>query len=314
MPSIRERGSIWEPVMILIFLSLIIFVLVIPSKGPTPPRAFPSINTDTNTYISYPTGYGSGSGEPSSTYSPNIYLQLGNASYSEDPSQEYVSLYNSGQTGVDITGWTLENAKDTRTVVISGNTQNYPRDSRTIPRGVLSISSYPHLTDIVLQPGESAIVTSGKISNSYPYKIISFKENECSGYLETSGNYTFTPSLYPKCVSPNKEVGYENLEANCQDLIDSLSSCREPKLNEVDIQGNICNSCVNGTPVSTECFAFIKAHYSYESCLANHQNDPNFSLKEWRIFLNSDWQMWNNKRETISLYDSLHRLVNSISY
>src|SRR5688500_2922125 len=72
--------------------------------------------------------------------SGSISISSGNASYAYQPYEEYISIYNSGNTSVDITGWRLQNAKDTRPYDQGGTLRRLSADSVTIPRAALLLS------------------------------------------------------------------------------------------------------------------------------------------------------------------------------
>jgi len=259
-----------------------------------------------------------------SPFANTVSLNTGNGAYSYDPLDEYIGLSNSSDKFITITGWKLQNGKGQRAYNVGDTLQYFPSDAVSIPQGtyILSPTGSNNLQNIVLKPNESAIVTTGKIGVVTPYIIVSFKENKCTGYLQNLGNYSFTPSLQMNCVQPGNEPGVENLDTRCRNYISGISSCHTPKFNTVDTQGhttdsqgNSCNGCVDGNnSLSSTCVAFIKSHFSYPGCLANHQNDSDFSGSVWRIYLGQQWELWASKYETMSLFDSSGKLVNYQSY
>jgi len=93
-----------------------------------------------------------------------------------------------------------------------------------------------------------------------------------------------------------------------------MTPCRTPEFNTRDREEDICYNCVDGKLLSSSCVAFIKSHFNYGSCIANHASNPNFSGRTWRIFLGKGWEMWAEDYETIELFDQLGRLVDSRSY
>ncbi len=307
---------------------LAIFLLfILPKTPPGPTTNLPSLSGKT-----YPTEYQSpNTNEPNtnnvvknSSFSNTISIYSGNAPYSYQPADEYITLTNNSDKPITLTGWALQNAKGDRTYVLGGSVQRYVSDSVVIPTGVhiLSPTGNNQLENIVLKPSESAVVTTGSIGVVTPYKIVSFKENLCTGYIQNLPDYSFTPPLQSNCVSPRNEPGVRNLDTQCQDYISSMSSCHTPKYDTVDTQGrtadrqgNTCNGCVDGNnTLSNSCISFIKAHFSYQGCLAYHQNDSNFSSRNWRIYLNKQWELWAKSYETISLFDAYEKLVNYQSY
>lgn len=252
----------------------------------------------------------------SSTYERSVSLGAGNASRSYQPYEEYVTVSNSGKEPITITNWSLKNAKDERPYDFAGKLRYFPADTVTIGKGALFISPNNQnvLQDIVLKSGEKAVVTTGSISSQSPYKIVSFKENICSGYLGNMPEYKFTPSLTRKCPDPADEIGVNNLDIECRKFIERMSSCHTPEFDTRDADGEICRGCVDGKLLSSACTTFIKNHFSYNGCIANHKNDHEFSLKTWRVFLNHGWEMWATEYETIKLFDQFGKLVKSRSY
>jgi hypothetical protein len=285
----------------LIILAILIVIVIIMPKGtgaPSTSTTAPQSNT------------------PNSTYTKDISISAGNAAYSYQSYEEYITIYNRGRDPVDITGWQVKNAKNKRAYSIGGDLRYFPSDVAVIPQGALFIApnGTSLLQNIILENGETAVITTGSMSSQSPYKIISFKENMCSGYLEDMPEYTFTPPLPMSCPRPADEPGVEGLDTECRNFVKRMSSCRTPEFETRDRDGNICYNCVDGKFLSSSCVAFIKTHFNYNSCIANHRNDPNFSGNTWRIFLDKGWEMWAKEYETIEIFDRFGRLVVSRSY
>lgn len=292
-----------------IILAILIVIVIIMPKGPQSSKTNNPQSNRTNS-----------SGEnvvtSKSPEAQNISLSTGNASYAYQSYEEYITLYNRGRNSVDITGWQLKNGKDKRAYSLGGELKYFPRDTASIPRATLFVSPAGNnlLQNVVLESGETAIITTGLITSQLPYKIISFKENICSGYLEDMPEYEFTPSLSRNCPRPADEIGVKELDTECRNFINRMSSCRTPEFETRDRDGDICHSCVDDKPLSSSCVAFIKNHFNYNSCIANHRNDPEFLGKTWRIFLGKGWEMWAKQYETIELFDLFGKLVTSRSY
>ena len=253
--------------------------------------------------------------EKNSSYSKSVSLGSGNARYEIQSYKEYVTIRNRSREEVNITGWKLRNAKDRRTFELGGNLQRYPADEARIPQASLFISpsGYSQMQNVILKPGEEAVITTGSIGARNPYPITSFKENICSGYLGASENYSFTPPLSRSCPRPIDEPGVESLPNECREFIRRMRTCRTPEFDTRNRDGEICSGCVDGQLLPSSCVAFIKEHYSYQGCIANHQSDPNFSKNTWRIFLNRGWEMWAKDYETIQLFDHSGKLVDYLS-
>ncbi len=245
-----------------------------------------------------------------------VSISTGNAARSYQSFEEYIIINNRGRDPINITGWYLKNAKDKRPYNIGGQLRYFAPDIAYIGRGTpfLSPSNNNLMLDIILERGERAIITTGAITVEAPYKIVSFKENICSGYLENTDEYKFTPALSRSCPRPSQERGLEYLDVECRKFIERLPSCQTPEFNTREADGSVCRNCVNGKPLSGACVAFIKERFSYAGCIASHVNDEDFYGKTWRVFLGRGWEMWANEYETIELYDRFGRLINSRSY
>ena len=304
-----KGNSNMEGVVILAILIVIVLIMPKGDSNPQTKSAQGKIQSTSNV-----------SGEnvvsPKSPDTQNISLSTGNAAYAYQSYEEYITIYNRGRDSVDITGWQLKNAKDKRAYSFGGDLRYFPRDTAIIPQATLLVSPLGNnlLQNVVLGSGETAIITTGSITSQLPYKIVSFKENICSGYLENMPEYSFTPSLSRSCPRPAEEVGVEGLDTECRNFVKRMSSCRTPKFETRDRDGDICHNCVDGKALSSPCVAFIKSHFNYNSCIANHRNDSEFSGKTWRIFLGKGWEMWAKEYETIELFDLFGRLITSRSY
>ena len=246
----------------------------------------------------------------------NISLGRGNASYTYQPYEEYITIDNRGREPVDITNWQLKNAKDKRAYDLGGSLKYFPADTAKIGRAAPFVSPMGTniFQNVILQDGETAVITTGLIGSQLPYKIVSFKENICSGFLEDLPEYTFTPPLARNCPGPRDEPGVSALDTECRKFIERMTPCRTPQFNTRDREGDICSNCVDGKLLSGSCVTFIKSHFNYGSCIANHVNKSNFSGRTWRIFLGRGWEMWAEDYETIELFDQFGRLVDSRNY
>ena len=245
-----------------------------------------------------------------------ISLGTGNAAYSYQPYEEYVTIENYGREPVNITGWQLKNGKDKRAYYQGGMLQRFSADVAVVPQAarLLSPTGQNILGDVILAQGESAVVTTGSVNVQSPYKITSFKENSCTGYLEKLPDYAFTPPLSQNCPWPSKEPGIENLPPECRDIISTISSCQTPVFESRDLNREPCDNCLNGKIVPSYCAAFIKEHYSYEGCVRNHAGNANFYGRTWRIFLGRGWEMWAKDYEMVNLFNSAGQLVDFKNY
>jgi len=305
-----KGNGMMEGVAILAVLIIIMLVSLTGGSGSTTNPSNPS-NLSGNT--------GSGGGNIIATnpsYAQVISLGIGNAPYTHQTYEEYITIYNRGRGPVDITNWRLKNNKNKRAYDFGGNLRYFPSDIAAIGQAAtfVSPSGLNVFQNIVLKPNETAIITTGSIGAQLPYRIVSFKENICSGYLENLSEYAFTPPLKRNCPRPAEELGVSGLDTECRKFIERTSSCHTPEFDTIDSEGNICHNCVNGKVLSSSCVAYIRNHFNYSACIANHVNDPDFSGQTWRIFLGQGWEMWAKEYEIIELFDQFGRLVTSRSY
>src|SRR3989344_2286704 len=226
----------------------------------------------------------------------NVTISSGNAPYTYQPYQEYITIENWGEDQVNITGWQLKNGKDKRTYRVGSGLQRFSADTAAIPTTSEG--------DVILKSGERALVITGSMGIQTPYKITSFKEDKCTGYIEALPDYTFEPPLQQSCPDPGNEPGVENLDRECRVFIERLSPCRTPLFGQLDEFGYRCENCTeNQVILSGSCASFVKEHFNYQGCLAYHSTDPEFENRTWRIFLGRSWEMWAEDYETIELFD-----------
>jgi hypothetical protein len=310
----KEKGSTLEGMVILGALAVIIVFFILPRKGVVGPARGFIETTDQNTYNAYAESQNAGKPVTTSSYRSLITLGQGNAAYSVEPNDEYITIQNQGGDPVNITGWKLSNNKGER-VYYSGNQPvSYTSDEAIIPQATGYIASgngYNLPQNVILAPNETAIITTGSVGVQTPYRIVSFKENKCSGYIEALRQYDFTPTLNYSCVPPSQEPGIEAMDVACKNFINGLSACQTPIFGKLDRSSiDNCDNCVNGRPApSSVCLNFIKQHFNYEGCLDNHKSDAKFYSNTWRIFLGRKWEMWGKEDEVISLFDQFNKLV-----
>lgn len=308
-----EKGSALEDYVALFGLLTIIIFFILPGDYPSLVEDSSSNTRSSEQGGSYTVGGTVSSERETSSHSRSISLGKGNASSAYNPYEEYVTITNRGRDAVNITGWKLANNKDAR-VYNSG--QRFPRDEAFIPQAyqIVAVPGAPAQQNVVLERGETAIVTTGAVGSQSPYFIPSFRENMCTGYLDTMDEYTFKPSLSRSCPRPANEPGLETLTPECRDFVKKLPSCQVPSFTQRDREGEPCSTCVNGEQVSSSCKAFIQARFNYGSCAVVHGTDPDFYGKTWRVYLRKGWEMWAEDYEVIRLYDRQGNLVDSISY
>ncbi len=324
----KYQGGFIEGLIMAFGLAAILILFILPKAPMGPSGSIVSLTGNgVGSNFTIPTSNTNSSDKiisKNSALANTVSINTGNASYSVQPIDEYIELRNNSGKSLNISGWSLSNSKGDRTYTAGNQIMHFSSDQSIIPQAVRVLSPYGanYSQNVVLKPNESAVITTGSVGITSPIKIVSFKENACTGYIENLPNYNFTPALQMNCVYPRNEPGVRNLDTQCQDYINSMQSCHTPLYNTVDTtghtadrQGNTCNGCVDGNnSLSGSCIAFIKEHFSYQGCLANHQNDANFEGRTWRIFLNKQWELWAKNYETISLFDSNEKLVNYVSY
>jgi hypothetical protein len=194
--------------------------------------------------------------------------------------QEYVTLSANSRT--DITGWRLVSTRS--------GAEAY------IPQGTIAPTRSAALTNIVLEAGDEAVVTTGSSPSG-----TSFRENMCVGYL---GARSYTPALSGSCPDPLDELG--NFYTGSPS---SYDTCRETV--------SQLPACTNGRAprnASASCEAFIEKHLSYQGCVDAHFNEPDFRGDTWRIFLGQSRELWRSDHETIKLLDREGRTVDIYSY
>jgi hypothetical protein len=221
-----------------------------------------------------------------SKYKGTVSLTYVNRSV--DPTQEYITIRAGGNSGnVPITGWTLKSLS-------SGASVKIPKGTFLFFTGMVNGEQ-----DIVLAPGDNLYLTTGISPNGS-----SFKVNKCSGYLTQF--QTFTPYLNNSCPLAKDEDSASAIPKTvnndaCFDYIDSFPRCR---IQTDPLPANWSYECTN----------FIINKLNYPSCVNAHKNDKDFYQNEWRVYLKRSERLWKDRRETIVLYDSLGKVVDTTTY
>lgn len=232
---------------------------------------------------------GGGSYSPPSPYANTVSMShyVSNAS-SSDPGSEYVeiSVAQNASQSVKLTGWTLESKATYAAELI-------PKGTQVPTSGVVNA-----LEDIVLSPGERAIVISGESPVG-----ASFRENKCIGYF--SGFQRFSPPLPSNCPSASNELSsfygtpYIH-DPSCIDYVDTLSRCEVP----LRRTSQLSDTCQN----------FLETHLNYNGCITAHKHDSDFNGTTWRIYLGREDPMWRTRHEIVRLLDDRGKTVDSFSY
>ncbi len=229
---------------------------------------------------------------PASAYRAVVSLSgyVSSAS-STDARSEYVelSVRSDAPSSVDITGWKLVSGA-------SGHSARIPSGTAVPTSGIVNSTA-----DIVLGPGERAIISSGESPVG-----ASFRENKCIGYF---GSFqSFTPALPQQCPTAASELttfyGRPYIhDPSCIDYADTLSSCRVP-------------TRAGSAKLTETCQDFLETYLNYNGCLLHHRNDADFDGHTWRIYLgrDSDEPLWRTRHEVVELLDRDGRTVDTFSY
>ncbi|MFZ1074998.1 MAG: hypothetical protein WAN50_01355 [Minisyncoccia bacterium] len=225
---------------------------------------------------------------------PSLYRGIVSLSHSvsgagsSDPKNENIALHVSQNGGipVDLTGWTLVSDA-------TGNSAVIPKGTEVPMSGIVNAAQ-----DIVLTPGESAILISGQSPIG-----ASFRENKCIGYFSTFQK--FSPALPQDCPSPSSEFdayygGIYIRDAACINYVNALSRCQvvlSPPAN-----------------LTSACQSVLVNHLNYNGCVNSHQNDTDFEGDTWRIYLGRTNSMWRSQHEVVKLLDKSGNTVDAFSY
>ena len=207
---------------------------------------------------------------------------------SADPKNEYIEIYVARDAGVpvNLSGWTISSDA-------TGNATIIPKGTEVPTSGTVNA-----VQDIVLTPGERALVISGQSPIG-----ASFKENKCIGYFSTF--QSFSPPLPQNCPTPSDELasGYGTgyiRDAACIDYVNKLSRCQ-----------------VALTPppgASSACQSFLVKYLNYNGCVDAHRSDADFEGDTWRLYLGRMIAMWRTKNEVVKLLDNNGKTVDAFSY
>lgn len=202
-----------------------------------------------------------------------------------DEDEEYltVSVSPLAQSSVSTAGWRIVSQK-------TGRGAPFPQGAESPSSGRVNI-----LAPIVLKPGDSATIVSGRSPVG-----VSFRENKCTGYFEERQN--FHPSLAQNCPTPYQEYTkfYNGNDDECASYIRAIPYCAT----ETNIPSNVSNSCES----------FVEEYLHYNGCVAFHKDESGFYSSSWRIFLGSTKELWRSDRETILLLDAEGKTIDSLTY
>ena len=205
-----------------------------------------------------------------------------------DPRNEYteIDVSSSGSVPVDISGWTLESEA-------TGNATVIPKGTELPMSGIVNAAQ-----DIVLLPGERAIVSSGQSPIG-----ASFRENKCIGYFNSF--QSFSPSLPQNCPAPSDELTANYgptyiRDAACIDYVNRIGRCQ--------------TVLSPPTTISGACQSFLVKYLNYNGCVTAHQADADFVGNTWHIYLGRTNSMWRTSHEVVKLLDTSGKTVDAFSY
>ena len=217
-----------------------------------------------------------------------VFLDRVSSIKASDSNREYFVLLASNILAgpITVTGWKIFDRQGKISYEFPGGI------------GVLGSEGGGHIiSPVTIEPGDVVVVSSGRspIGNS-------FRVNKCSGYRSQFKN--FAPTVKTSCPSPIDEftrIGTVPFTDNtCYETVISLSSC----------------TTVTSIPagVSQECKSFLENVLTESGCVAAHRNDPDFFSPEWRVFLNSETELWKDRDNVLYLADENDLLVATLVY
>lgn len=226
---------------------------------------------------------------PVSPYAASVTLKASGAK-ATDPDKEYLTLSVASQATnpINITGWTLES-------YVTNSEAKIPKGARLLMTRTAKTSE-----TIMLRAGETANLITGETPIN-----VSFKANQCSGYLT---NYDdFTPSIKKSCaLASDQLLQFGNIKSSddeCYEFVAKIKQCQvveDDKLSDAD--------------VSNSCEDFIDNELTYNGCVSNHKNDIDFATGDWYIYLNKRGELWRSKKEIIRLLDADKKVVAVVEY
>ena len=200
----------------------------------------------------------------------------------KDFRDDYLIVRNQDEGTINITGWTIET----------------DRARVTIPQAINKLK-HPFLkddsSDIKLAYREEALISVGPSPRG-----VSFRTNQCTGYLDQTGR--FYPSLDEGCPRLD-ESEYDHLGSACVKFIKRLKRCQIPDYSS--------NSAVS---TDSQCISFLNEKFNYQACYLDYCQKVDFFEKEWRVFLNRSIDIFDNSGDKIVLKDKKGLVVDQYSY
>lgn len=224
-------------------------------------------------------------GMPASPYAGKVEIVSHMASLNEGQG-EYLTIRarDTNTAAIAISGWKLMSPVSSRSVAIGQGAEIYEAAGSSLTG------------TIFLSPGDDAVIASSRSPIG-----VSFKESQCTGYLDQFQDYY--PQLGHECPYADTEarsMGSIKSDNECVDYLESLNQCRIDPSPSNDL--------------SEQCRQFITSRITYQGCVAAHRHEPDFKKRRWRIFLGYTGELWREKREVLVLLDESGRVVDSYSY
>lgn len=142
--------------------------------------------------------------------------------------------------------------------------------------------------DIVLEPGQSAIISTGSSPNG-----LSFLTNICTGYFNKGSR--FNPGLPSLCPAPINEEWAAVLPPQCWDYIRTIRRCQIPYPLPISLK--------------PECQEAVALNTNYNACVNDHKNDKDFYKNDWRLFLGRRAPIFDVRYDSASILDAEGKIV-----
>lgn len=185
--------------------------------------------------------------------------------------------YNNPSGTIDVTGWQIKS-----------------RDSgEYIPQAidVYDPSGLTPASDILMKQGD----TLHLYSSSAPFNL---RLNECIGYIANVAD--FQPAL-PLSCPPIDRSAIQGLSGECQEYIDSIGGCQQPNMSSPQVPQN-----------DYACQDYLENNFTYKSCFAAHDSDPNFLSDQIWAWTGSN--VVNQYHDSVELLDRNGLLVDLYTY
>jgi hypothetical protein len=122
-----------------------------------------------------------------------------------------------------------------------------------------------------LSPTEDIRLKSGDMLNIYSTSApVNLRLNKCIGYFPNKTQ--FNPQLPQNCPYIDRSA-IQSFSGVCQSYVMSLGGCQSPDLSDPRIPQN-----------DDACRNYLNNHFTYHSCLDEHQADPDFFSNEVRVW------------------------------